>query len=183
MKILNEPISTWISIAAFLISFSTLILALRKQKHDERVFLASKIREIKSFQGETIRIIDEILEKGNGFEDFLKRSLPKVESDAYAVILSKDREDWENLRSKVKRLYTRVDHKNLRTIDPVALSSIEVESEDIKARLENAMRRVESTKIDIEAIINKRLEAGKLSSLKNHREKPTKKRNVKKKSF
>ena len=181
MKILNELISTWISIAAFLISFSTLILAMRKQKHDERVFLASKIREIRSFQGETIRIIDEILEKGNSREDLIKRSLPKIESDAYAVILRKDREEWENLRSKVKVLYTRLDHKYLKAVDPVALSSIEVESEDMKKRLENAMRTVEGTTIHIEAIINKRLETEKPLSLKNRHKKPAKKQNVKKK--
>ena len=54
MIFLGEPIGTWISIVAMLISISSVFIALRKQKleekkqkHEERIALAEKVEKIK----------------------------------------------------------------------------------------------------------------------------------------
>lgn len=134
MNILNEPISTWISIAAFLISFFTLLLALRKQKYDEKNALAGKIAEIKALYGESARAIDELFEKYDGIEKLLRK--PSRTNQESQISLDKSRSSLENIRVEVQNIYRSLGHGKIRTDDPFLLSAILVEGDDLKKRLE-----------------------------------------------
>jgi hypothetical protein len=153
MTLLNEPISTWISIAAFLISLSTLLLAMRKQKHDERIMLASKVAEIKALHGEFMRAIDEIVERYERLENILRKFSPMKEAAELIETYGEHKSNMQNLRSEVKKTYSKLGFNDPGTKDPLVLSALVVESEGIRKHLEKEKSRLDETARSIELII------------------------------
>ncbi len=119
MTLLGEPIATWISIGAFLISLSTVILALRKHRKEDRVFLANQIADIKREYGGQLLVVERAL-------DLLKEIYPK--SLQYQKFLE--------LKQEMEKLYKMLGHQDLKTVDPVILSSIAIENKQTKERVE-----------------------------------------------
>jgi hypothetical protein len=153
MTILNEPVGTWISIAAILISISTLLLSLRKQRYDERTALANKIAEIKATYGEGIRIINEILDQTNGIEELLRETA--VDTSVNVELIRKSRTGMTDLKTNMEDLYNKLGYKSTRTADPVILSAVAIESEVIKKQLEKERDDIKTWSLDLETILSK----------------------------
>ncbi len=171
MTILNEPISIWISIAALLISLSTLFLTLRKQKHDERAAPASKIAEIKTLYGEQLRIVDEVIEKDENLEDLLKKSFSRKEFNELMKRRQKDRLSLANSKLEMEEIYRKLGHENPETTDPLTLSATAVEINHLTKYLEKEKKRSENITHNIEAIIKEKTKTRKSVNRKAKRQK------------
>ena len=125
MTFLGEPIATWISIGAFLISLSAILMTRRKHHKEDRALLAKQIADIKREYGDGLLVIERIL-------NLIKEVLPK--STAYKKLLK--------LKSEIEEFYKKLGHQDPITTDPVILSSVAIESKQIKDRLEQLLTEV-----------------------------------------
>jgi hypothetical protein len=173
MTIFGEPISTWISIAAIIISLSTLFLSLRKQKHDERRALAEHIAKIKSEYGESIRVIDASIKDLTKVEEILN-NVTKFTGEDYDFINSA-RTSMMELKLKMKTLYDKLGHQKPGTTDPLLLSAVAVEIEIVKKALEQIRSDIQNRAQSIEAKVLGLQEPNKIAK-KSAPRKPQKKR-------
>jgi hypothetical protein len=153
MTIFNEPIGTWISLAAILISISTLLLSLRKQKYDERTALANKIADIKATYGDGIRVIDEILDQNDALEKLLHET--PVDTSVHIESIQNVRSGITDLKNKMERMYNDLGYRSTRTTDPVVLYAVSIESEDIKKQLEKERDDIRTLTLGLETTLSK----------------------------
>ena len=155
MILLDEPIGTWISIAAFLISLSTLILSFRKQSHDERTALAKSIAEIKAIYGENLTLIDAILAYDKKIIDFLDDAPQSNQIREIGLRLKEAQIILNNVRARVNSLYSSLGHQEPLTKDPLALSAIAVESADTRRFLQQRKSEEAELLPEIKIIVTK----------------------------
>ena len=135
MTIFGEPIGTWISISALLISLSTILILLKKQKYDERIALAEFIAKIKNEYGEGIRIIDATLEEYDKVEKLGNESATYTGNNITNDKLKEAKTGINELKTRMVSLYKSLGYREPRTADPLILSAIIIESEGIKKYL------------------------------------------------
>lgn len=153
MILFGEPIGTWISIVAILISLSTLFLAFRKQKYDERTALAGQIADIKNSVGENIRMAKSLLSELEEIENLLGDS--KENKNAIDTLRNK-RKKMENGISKMNTIFRDLGHFTPKKTDPILLSAILVESNDIGKDIDEIRKVIKEFSLDQDKTVEKK---------------------------
>ena len=124
MKLLGEPISTWISISALLISFFTLLYSRRKQNYDERLALAEQIANIKLKLIEGMQLGGKLLIDLDLYKSILSLRDNKIEEKS---LLDKCIVDQKEISANMKFIYDKLGRTEPATKDPLKLISAAID--------------------------------------------------------
>ncbi len=163
MIFLGEPIGTWISIVAMLISISSVFIALRKQKleekkqkHEERIALAEKVEKIKTISGETVDAVDTLLEKLDKLENKIYTDNREDEfKEMLLKSISNYRLQIESMKTKANDFYSKYGLIEPKVTDPVKLSVAISQNDFVNKGLEKMKTQLDELASKVEMSIRK----------------------------